>query len=139
MVLLSIERERCRVTVYGPDPSFTTFVAKIQKAKTRKNRDYFVLRATIPKEAAEKVDANAGDYLLFRVKKAQWYHMLDWETMDNTWKMLPNEIRNRVVMDGLYSRGIPQQADFFGATNLTGSSMQPVTMETNQNGEPQWK
>jgi len=51
---------------------FVIFVAKLQKAKTRKNKDYFVLRATIPKAVAETLDAKAGDYLLFRTKKAQW-------------------------------------------------------------------
>ena len=83
------------------DPEAVPFVAKVQRAKTRKGKDYFVFRITMPKEIAEKIDVNVGDYIFFRAKKAQWYHMLDWKTMENTWKMLPNEIRERIIADGV--------------------------------------
>lgn len=100
-----------------PDPEAVSFVAKVQKAKTRKGKDYFILRATIPKEIAKKIAVQAGDYLFFRAKKAQWYHMLDWKTMDNTWRMLPNEIRNRIITDG-FCNNVLNETDIFGATNL---------------------
>lgn len=128
--------ERYKVVVYVPDPDSVTFVAKIQKAKTRKHKDYFVLRTTVPKDIAEKIDAKAGDYLFFRAKKAQWYHMLDWEAMESTWKMLPNEIRNRVIIDGLYNRGVSSQAmPSLGATNLSAPTQQMVEIQTNRNGD----
>lgn len=128
--------EYCKVVVYVPDPSFMTFVAKIQKAKTRKDKDYFVLRTTVPKDVAEKMDAKPGDYLFFRAKKAQWYHMLNWETMENTWKMLPDEIRNHVMMDGLYSQGISLQTPMLlGATNSSAPIQPMINGQVNQAGE----
>ena len=82
------------------EASFVTFVAKLQKAKTRKDKDYFALRATIPKAIAEKLDVKAGDYLLFRTKKAQWYHLLEWDKMANTWSMMPDEHKTQVTFFG---------------------------------------
>jgi hypothetical protein len=131
MALLSMERYK--VVVYIPDPSFVTFVAKIQKAKTRKNKDYFVLRTTVPKNIAEKIDAKAGDYLFFKTKKALWYHMLNWEAMEGTWKMLPDEIRNQIIMDRLFNQGNPSQVTpSLGATNLSAPTQQIVEVQSNQ-------
>jgi hypothetical protein len=139
MALVSLEWSK--VVVFLPDTSCVPFVAKMQKARTRKYKDYFVLRATVPKDVAEKIDARPGDYLFFRAKKAQWYHMLDWRKMGNTWKMLPDDIRNRVIMDGLYCQGAPSQAmtpreiTALGATNLSAPIQQIVNTQTNQNGD----
>jgi len=127
--------EYFKLTICEPDPSFVGFVAKIQKAKTRKNKDYYILRTTVPKEIAEKLNVEPGDFLFFKAKKALWYHMLDWEAMENTWKILPPEIQSKVVMDGFYSHGISsQQMQFIGATNL---SSPPPMIETqiNQAGD----
>lgn len=107
------------------DPEAVPFVAKVQKAKTRKNKNYFVFRATVPKEVAEKIGVEAGDYVFFRAKKAQWYHMLDWGKMDNTWKMLPDEIRNRISMDGLCGQNVLDETELLGATNLAGQQALP--------------
>jgi len=111
------------IEVSPPDTSFVTFVAKLQKAKTRKNKDYFVLRATVPKDVAKKIDAKPGEYLCFKAKKALWYHLLNWGAMENTWRMLPDEIRNRIIVDGLYSQ-VPsfQTTPPLGATNLSDYS-----------------
>ena len=67
---------------------------------------------------------------MFRAKKAQWYHMLDWGKMENTWKMLPNDVRNRIIFDGLYYHGTLNQAvasregTDLGATNLSTPTQQ---------------
>lgn len=133
MIVAALEQ---RVIVYLPDPSLVTFVAKIQKAKTRKNKDYFVLRTTIPKDVAEKIDAKAGDHLFFKTKKALWYHMLNWEAMGSTWKMLPDEIRKQITMDGLINQGIASQVmPSLGATNLTAPMQQMIETQANQNGD----
>jgi len=95
---LSLEED---VIVYMPDIDCVPFVAKMQKAKTRKNKDYFVLRATIPKDVTKKIGVKPGEYLFFKAKKAQWYHMLDWQKMGNTWKMLPDNVRNEIILGGL--------------------------------------
>lgn len=126
-----------RVTVL-PDPDAVAFVAKVQKAKTRKNKDYFVLRTTIPKEISEKIGAKAGEYLFFRAKKAQWYHMLNWETMDNTWAMLPQEIQTRLTLDGLRSQGVICQQSM-SATNPSAFMPQAANTRITQVGESQWK
>lgn len=102
-----------------PDPESIPFVAKMQKAKTRKGKDYFILRATIPKEVVEKIHAEPGDYLFFKAKKAKWFHMLNWQEMKNTWKMLPNNVKEQVIMDGLISQGGLNQMYDIGATNVT--------------------
>jgi hypothetical protein len=122
-----------------PDSDSVPFVAKIHKAKTRKNKNYYVLRATLPKEVAEKVGAKEGDYLFFRAKKAQWYHMLDWEAMDNTWKLLPDDFKNRIIMDGLHFQRIPNLQYSLGATNVAPSLEQALNMQRNQIGESPWK
>jgi hypothetical protein len=83
------------------DNSFVSFVAKTQKVKTRRDKEYFVLRVNIPKNVAERVGIGPGDYLLLRVKKAKWFHMIDWTTMQDTWRMLPDEVKKEIVFSGL--------------------------------------
>jgi NAD(P)H-hydrate repair Nnr-like enzyme with NAD(P)H-hydrate epimerase domain len=74
-----------------------------------------------------------GDFLFFKAKKAQWYHMLDWEMMENTWRMLPAEIKQKVIMDGLYGQGISNQpTQALGATNLSSAPTSPM-LEVQQN------
>lgn len=90
-----------------PDPGYVPFVAKLQKAKTRKGKDYFVLRVIIPKDAAKKIDAKPNEYVFFRAKKAMWYHMMDWNQMAATWQMLPNEIQKEVISSGLPNPSYP--------------------------------
>lgn len=109
LVSYEYERENVRAHFILPDPRFATFVAKIQKAKTRKDKDYFVLRATVPKDVAKKIDIKPGDYLLFRVKKAEWYHMLDWEKMKTTWQMLPDQIKYQAIQEGVPYPGATDQ------------------------------
>jgi hypothetical protein len=82
----------------------------------------------MPKDVAEKIGAMPGDYLLFKAKKAEWFDMLDWKSMENTWKMLPDNIRNHVVRDGLYYEGTSNQMQLIaenmaslGATNQSAA------------------
>jgi len=59
--------------------------------------------------------------------------MLDWKTMESTWKMLPGEIRNRAIMDGLYNQEVPSQAmQSLGATNLSAPIQQMQELQTDQ-------
>jgi hypothetical protein len=109
LVSCEYERENMRVRFIVPDLSFATFVAKIQKAKTRKDKDYFVMRATVPKDVAKKIDVKPGDYLFFKVKKAEWYHMLDWEKMETTWRMLPQNVKYQAISEGVPYPGATDQ------------------------------
>ena len=140
--VVSYERESICARIL-PDPSFTTFVAKIQKAKTRKDKDYFVLRATVPKDIAKKIDAKPGDYLFFQVKKAKWYHMLNWEKMETTWHMLPDEIKYQAIREGVNYPGATSQTATqiediqtllnvwaWGATNMSNPAIQKEQIET---------
>jgi hypothetical protein len=139
MALVAYEAYAFRTIKIIPDSDSVPFVAKIHKAKTRKNRNYYVLRTTLPKEVAEKIGAKEGDYLFFRAKKAQWFHMLDWETMDNTWKLLPDDFKNRIIMDGLHIQRMPNWQGSLGATNVAPSLEQTLSMQRNQIGESPWK
>jgi hypothetical protein len=124
------------ITSVYPDPSYVTFVAKTQKAKTRKGLHYFILRITIPKEVAQKADVKPDDYLLLKAKKAQWYHMMDWNEMESAWKILPQEIKTKVVMadlpnpDSLRSLGAPTTPQSywsqFGSTAGAATSSKPM-------------
>ena len=82
-----------------------SFVAKVFKAKTRKDKDYFVFRFNVPKEIAETLSLNEGAYVLFRAMRANWYHMLEWQQMETTWNMLPEELRFAVRQSGLPTPG----------------------------------
>lgn len=103
----TLERLEQKVTIL-PDADYTTFVAKAQKAKTRKDKDYFVLRFTIPKDIAEKIEAAPNDHLLFKARKAKWYEMVSWTDMKATWNMLPSEIKIGVALAGLPNPDMPR-------------------------------
>lgn len=83
------------------DPDVVPFVSKIYKTKTRKDKDYYVLRMTIPKKIARKIDVNPGDYVFSKMKKAQWYHMLDWNKMGEAWDMLPQATKDKIMLEGM--------------------------------------
>ena len=89
------------VVEYQPDPGYVGFTAKAQKSKTRKGKDYFVIRVTIPKYAADQIKIDPEDYLVLKAKKALWYHMMDWTEMKPAWQMLPPEIKTDVILAGL--------------------------------------
>lgn len=117
------------ITSVYPDPTYISFVAKAQKTKTRKGKDYFVLRVTIPKESAEQIGAAPDDFLLFRAKKALWYHMIDWNEMEPTWKMLPPQTRIDVIVAGL-----PNPDTKSLATPTSAQGGWTVSDYTNSNG-----
>jgi len=101
MAVAYYTRERVDMKVIIPDQGFETFVAKVQKVKTRKGKDYFISRITIPKEAINNIELDSGDYLFFKAKKAEWFHMLEWDNMESTWNMLPIETKMEVIRDGI--------------------------------------
>jgi len=132
MVLLSYEHERETVRCYMPDFGYVSFVAKAQKAATRKGKDYFILRVTVPKDVAKKMEAEPGEFIFFKARKAQWYDMLDWSKMQNTFGMLPPDIRNQVILEeGLSYPGTPALMTSPGATlemfgvTASGASLPP--------------
>ena len=103
------QRETMFTQYFIPDTSFTPFVAKILKRKTRKDKDYYVLRATIPKDIIDEIKAEPGDFLFFKAKKAEWYHMLNWKNMENAWAMLPDQVKYALIRDGIPYPGTTEQ------------------------------
>lgn len=79
------------------------FVAKISKAKTRskEDKDYYVFRINIPKEAATKLSLAKDDFIFFRATRAQWYHMLKWKEMRRTWDRLPDPLKSAIQSSGV--------------------------------------
>lgn len=81
-----------------------SFVAKVtaHRTRTKNEKDYFVFRTNIPKEAADKLSLSKNDYLFFsNVMKAKWYHMVKWEEMPLTWEMMPQQLKTEIELSGL--------------------------------------
>jgi hypothetical protein len=113
------------------DDSLVPFVSKVQKARTRKGMDYFVMRMSIPKEAAKKLQVGPGDYLLLQAKKAEWYHLLDWSEMKKTWPLLPSTVKNGIINSGLFSEMSPSGA-FAETTSFPELSTSPTGQSSQQ-------
>jgi hypothetical protein len=96
------------------DPGYEPFVAKVQKARTRKDKDYFVLRVSVPKGVASNLAVHAGDYLFFKTKKAEWYHMLDWREVGEAWSRLPSSVQTEIVLAGLPNPSTPRMIESVG-------------------------
>lgn len=133
MIIGEYRQETTCVQFIMPDPSFITFVSKMLKRNTRKDKDYFVLRTTIPKNIAEKMKAKHGDFLFFKAKKAEWYHLLNWENMENAWAMLPDEVKYNLIKDGIPYPGAADQIQVhrkesfkLGATNSASISLPQI-------------
>lgn len=128
MSVVSFAYERVGMKMYIPDHGYENFVGKLQKTKTRKGKDYFISRITVPKEIVNEIDVGPDDYVFFKVKKAEWFHMLEWDKIASTWEMLPNDIKGKIIMDGLLppmsELMIPDMLKdalgFSGATNPSG-------------------
>jgi hypothetical protein len=73
------------------------FVAKPIKVRTRKGKDYHVVRITVPKDVIERLNPKGDDYLFLRAKIAQWFQMVDWAKLPNVWKKLPSELQREVL------------------------------------------
>ncbi len=93
------------------------FVARVRRVPTRRGKDYSILRMTIPKEIGEKIGIGDKEFLFMLAQKAEWFHMIDWTRMPETFAKLPPEVRGILEASGL----IPT-VHASGSTGLTGSS-----------------
>ncbi len=100
---VTVEWSYARMTIPVPLPALVPFVAKVHRVKTRRGKDYTVLRMTLPKEVGEKLSVGGNDFLFALAQKAQWYHMIDWSQMAEAWNILPPEMRAVLVHYGLIS------------------------------------
>ena len=108
-----------------------SFVSKVTKVKTRTkdNKDYFTFRINIPKEESEKLHLTKDDYLFLSVMKAKWYHMLNWNEMSITWRMLPEQLKNEINQTG----SIPIKAEDHLQDIVSPTHFSPSPLE-----QPQW-
>ncbi len=93
---------RWSVIVRDDSPAF---VARPIRVKTRKGKDYHVVRVTIPRDVVDRLGVQKDDYLLLRAKVAQWYHMLNWAQMPEVWRKLPGEVQREVYLSNLSPPG----------------------------------
>lgn len=70
-----------------------SFTVKVQKARTRRGKQYYVLRVTIPKAVQHKLHVRPNDYLFLLAEQAKWYHLVDWTKMPETLQRLPDDLR----------------------------------------------
>src|SRR5574340_785942 len=59
-------------------------------------------RINIPSNVVEELGLGKEDYLLLKTKKAEWFDMLDWSQMKNTWDKLPEETKKKIREDGIF-------------------------------------
>lgn len=78
------------------------FVAKVNRILNDKTKNYYIHRINIPSEVVEELNLDKEDFLLLKAKKAEWYDMLNWPEMKNTWDKLPQEIKNKIQEDGIF-------------------------------------
>jgi hypothetical protein len=101
---VDVEYTKIRFTIQGPAE---TFVAKPIRVRTRKGKDYHVVRITVPKEIVERLNPKDDDYLLLQARIAQWFHLVDWEKLPNVWKKLPSGLQHEVLVSGVFSVSTP--------------------------------
>lgn len=109
------------------------FVAKVSTVKTRAREDknYFVFRMNIPKEATQELKLINGDHLFLHAMKAKWYHMLDWKEMPDTWEMLPEQLKIEITVAGLAPpEKLKMPQAITSPTRHTFVREPPVTTET---------
>jgi hypothetical protein len=83
------------------------FVAKTHFVRTRKGKDYTVIRLTVPKKAAQEMGLKEEDYMFLQGRVAEWYDMIDWNKMQETWARLPAGVQQQILTSGLGPSGIP--------------------------------
>ncbi len=93
-LLVTATMETSRVQFYAVSQRDSVpFTAKVQKARTRRGKEYYVLRVTIPKDVQRKLHLHPNDHLFFQAEQAKWYHLIDWSRMPETVERLPPELR----------------------------------------------
>ncbi|MFZ0891012.1 MAG: hypothetical protein WB778_09110 [Thermoplasmata archaeon] len=79
------------------------FVAKPIRVRTRKGKDYHVIRITVPKSVIERLNPESDDYLFLRVKIAQWFQMVNWANLPKVWRKLPHALQREVLASNVFS------------------------------------
>lgn len=107
-------------------PSAVPFVARVHKVRTRRGKDYSILRVTIPKEIGQKLGVRNKEFLFLMAQKAEWFHMIDWTRMPETFAKLPDDLRTVLGMSGLVPIIESSSAPSLTGTTLGRSQLTPV-------------
>jgi len=100
------------------------FVSKVSKIKNSKEKNYYVYRINVPSDATKDLGLKHGDHIFIKAKKAEWYHMLNWDTMSKTWSKLPSNVKNAIIEDGLIDEPLSVESTSGEQNKL---KMNPIT------------
>ena len=110
----------------------TNFTVKINRIRNKKDSKYFVYRTNIPKTIADELNLEDKDRIFCKIKKAEWYHLLDWSQMKTTWDRLPVSVQKEIQEDGLLEGTNLHVAK---KSNLSmGTSFYPSELKTDELG-----
>jgi bifunctional DNA-binding transcriptional regulator/antitoxin component of YhaV-PrlF toxin-antitoxin module len=99
-----------------------TFVARISASKTKVNgRTYEAYRLTVPRDLADAMGLKDGDHALVFLRKARWYHLIDWSDDRNLMDELPEDARREISI----VRAI-KEAGMIAAPGPTSVEPEPV-------------
>ena len=84
-----------------PDPESVdgvrVLVAKVWTAKLNLNgRAYKNYRITLPAKLVDEMGLKDGDHVLVFIKKAGWYHLIDWSEDPKVMNELPEAVRREI-------------------------------------------
>ncbi len=68
----------------------------VKRVRARAWNGYFRWEVDLPRDVMEKMGVSNGDYLVFAVRKADWYDLLDLEEGGYVWSKLPEDVRKHV-------------------------------------------
>jgi hypothetical protein len=102
------------------------FVSRVSKIKNSKAKEYYVHRINIPSYVTKDLDLKIDDHIFIQAKKAEWYHMLEWDTMAKTWNKLPPNIKKQIIEDGLVSEVISAES----LSDENESNVKPITISS---------
>jgi len=84
-----------------PDPGrgegVRVLVARVWTAKIKlSGRAYRSYRITLPAKLVDEMGLKEGDHVLVFIKRASWYHLVDWSEDPDAVNELPEAIRREV-------------------------------------------
>ena len=58
-------------------------------------------QVTIPKEIRERLKIKPDELVDIKIRRPNWWEMLDWNEMKNTWELLSEDIKNEIREAGM--------------------------------------
>jgi len=83
------------------------FVARVWASNLKANgRSYKNYRITLPAKLVDEMGLKEGDHVLVFVKKAGWYHLIDWSRDPEAMNELPEAVRREIsAVDAIREAG----------------------------------